>query len=150
MIPNRCLVFTATLKITYQGPICESQGSPDQRDSTLLVLNSICLSCTLLRQLGILFSLRYKNKTSFAVHYVKNGPKVDSTIEPQYETCAEVKITESDYTAYNVTGEQITLTCFDIMLPLCKFICAKKNIVSNYLNFPVNIIIMCLLWDNVQ
>ena len=54
------------------------------------------------------FSLRYKNKTSFAVHYVKNGPKVDSTIEPQYETCAEVKITESDYAAYNVTGEQIT------------------------------------------
>ena len=34
--------------------------------------------------------------------------KVDSTIEPQYETCAEVKIAEPDYTAYNVTGEQIT------------------------------------------
>ena len=33
------------------------------------------------------------------MHYVKNGPKVDSTIEPHYETCAEVKITESDYVA---------------------------------------------------
>ena len=113
----------------------------------------------LLRQLGILFSLRYKNKTSFAVHYVKNGPKVDSTIEPQYETCAEVKITESDYTAYNVTGEQITLTyvlisCYRlftlfIQFTLCKFICANKNILSIYLNFPVNIINLCLC-DNVQ
>ena len=42
-----------------------------------------------------------KNKKSFAVHYVKEGPKVDSTsIEPQYETCAEVKTTEEpDYVA---------------------------------------------------
>ena len=37
------------------------------------------------------------------MRYVKNGPKVDSTNEPQYETCAEVKITESDYAA----GEHI-------------------------------------------
>ena len=35
------------------------------------------------------------------MHYVKEGPKVDSTsIEPQYETCAEVKTTdEPDYVA---------------------------------------------------
>ena len=42
-----------------------------------------------------------KNRKSFAVHYVKEGPKVDSTsIEPHYETCAEVKTTdEHDYVA---------------------------------------------------
>ena len=35
------------------------------------------------------------------MHYVKEGPKVDSTsIEPQYETCADVKTAEPDY----VTG----------------------------------------------
>ena len=48
------------------------------------------------------FSFRHKkNRKSFAVHYVKEGPKVDSTsIEPQYETCAEVKTTdEPDYVA---------------------------------------------------
>ena len=33
------------------------------------------------------------------MRYVKNGPKVDSTTEPQYETCDEDKITESDYAA---------------------------------------------------
>ena len=80
------------------------------------------------------------------MHYVKNGPKVDSTIEPQYETCAEVKIAESDYVAYNVTGEQITSTCFDIMLSfvyiiqsiyICKFICAKT--LFKLFELPVNI-----------
>ena len=35
------------------------------------------------------------------MHYVKEGPKVDSSsIELQYETCADVKMTEeSDYVA---------------------------------------------------
>ena len=48
------------------------------------------------------FSFRHKkNKKLVAVHYVKEGPKVDSTsIEPQYATCADVKTTdEPDYVA---------------------------------------------------
>ena len=48
------------------------------------------------------FSFRHKNRKSFAVHYVKDGPKVDNTIEPQYETCAVARMTESEYD----TGER--------------------------------------------
>ena len=33
---------------------------------------------------------RYKKENAFAVHYVKDGPKLDSTIspEPQYAICS--------------------------------------------------------------
>ena len=62
----------------------------------------VCESVSNHVQYCMSFSFRHKkNRKSFAVHYVKEGPKVDSTsIEPQYETCAEVKMTdEPDYVA---------------------------------------------------
>ena len=49
------------------------------------------------------FPLTHRKKNAFAVHYVKEGPKVDSSVsspnsmEPQYATCgAAVTVVECD------------------------------------------------------
>ena len=51
------------------------------------------------------------------MYYVKEGPKVDSTtIELQYETCADVKMTaESDYVAGLLV---YCLSSFNVLLAL--------------------------------
>ena len=49
------------------------------------------------------FPLAHRKKNAFAVHYVKEGPKVDSSVsspnsmEPQYATCGAAVTVEYEY-----------------------------------------------------
>ena len=87
---------------------------------TILCFKQFVCACEVKLHRTSCFSFRHKkNRKSFAVHYVKEGPKVDSTsIEPQYETCAEVKTTdEPDYVA-GLHVLVLMITCFDSLFCL--------------------------------